>query len=264
MKNIFYTFFIGLTFSGFCLADSQIKMTAEDIKFFKTYDIEIRDPHENKLIKFKGIKTEDFLNKNFAGWSKTKNLEFVCSDGYKPLIATASFKKYTSYLAYKRLDQKEFTIQNPHQNEQNVNLAPFYLVWENWDGKLKKEIKLEGVGLSFWPYQVVGLNSVDSNSLKKLEPGPNSSSNVLKGFATFKNQCLACHTLNGVGGQKAPELNYPTNITEYLDKKWIRKWIRNSTAIRFNSTMPEFSAMSDETLEDLIAYLESMRSRKIR
>lgn len=265
MTYFFTAVFLWAIYSCCCLADPQIEFTEDSIKNFKTYEIEVRDPHENKLIKFIGIKTADFLNRNFEEWTKTENLEFVCADGYKPLIGTSYIKKYESYLVYKRLDQNAFVIQNPHQNEKNVNLSPFYLVWKNWDGKLKKDMKLDGVGLSFWPYQIVGLNAVDSQTLKKkLDPGPNSSKGVLNGFETFKSNCLACHTLNGVGGQKAPELNYPTNITEYLDKKWIKKWIKKSTSIRFNSTMPEFSSMKDETIDDLIDYLETMRGRKSR
>jgi hypothetical protein len=75
---------------------------------------------------------------------------------------------------------------------------------------------------------------------------------------------MACHTMNGEGGSKAPELNYPTSVTEYLSDKWIRQWVMDPRSVRYNATMPAFASHPDAgvLVEEVLAYLRTMARHK--
>ncbi|MGH7799846.1 MAG: c-type cytochrome [Thermodesulfobacteriota bacterium] len=88
---------------------------------------------------------------------------------------------------------------------------------------------------------------------------------VKKGFLGFRQYCLACHTINGEGGGKSVELNYPVSVTEYIKESWLIRWIDSPTSIRFNTTMPRLNpkANNRETIiKDIIAYLNEMKNNK--
>ncbi|MHB2017694.1 MAG: c-type cytochrome, partial [Candidatus Xenobia bacterium] len=98
-----------------------------------------------------------------------------------------------------------------------------------------------------------------------LVPPAGSSAAVARGFAAYSTYCVACHTLNGEGGQIGPELNYPVNVTQYWRTEYIRKWINQPTSIRANAKMPPLAAgvpNRSRTIDDIIAYLKAMAHRK--
>jgi mono/diheme cytochrome c family protein len=48
----------------------------------------------------------------------------------------------------------------------------------------------------------------------KLAPPTTAKQDAKEGFALFRKTCLACHTLNGEGGQTSGvELNRPVSVT---------------------------------------------------
>jgi mono/diheme cytochrome c family protein len=75
---------------------------------------------------------------------------------------------------------------------------------------------------------------------------------------------MACHTINGEGGGKAPELNYPMSVTEYLAEEWIRKWVLDPRSVRYGTTMPAFGSRpdGDKLVDDVLAYLKTMARHK--
>jgi mono/diheme cytochrome c family protein len=157
---------------------------------------------------------------------------FTCVDGYQPVLPMDRFNRYVGYLAYRRLDQEEFKVQNRFQGESDVPLGPFYLVWDNLHSN-----DLRAEGASGWPYQVVGIDLVNfADRFPRLSPPETASVKAKKGFIAFRENCMACHTINGEGSNKAPELNYPMSVTEYLSDEWIRKWMMDPQSVRYNAT----------------------------
>src|SRR3546814_20473166 len=80
--------------------------------------------------------------------------------------------------------------------------------------------------------------------------------------------CATCHQLNhGVDASIGPDLNLPFNLTEYCQPDYLRQYIRDPASIRSwpQMRMPGFSqsAMDDAQLDELLAYLRHMRTRKI-
>ncbi len=60
-----------------------------------------------------------------------------------------------------------------------------------------------------------------SERFPNMSPPKNSSEKAKKGFLAFHKYCLSCHTINGEGGEKSIELNYPVSVTEYIKASWL-------------------------------------------
>ncbi len=164
-------------------------------------------------------------------------------------------------MVYASPDKKEFTLLNKLQNNELVGLGPFYLVWDNI---AHPELKTEGE--SDWPYQVTTVDLISfSDRFPNMAPPNGSSDEVKSGFLSLRKHCMPCHTINGEGGGKAVELNYPVSVTEYLKEPWLIRWIDNPTSIRYNTTMPALNpnAKDRETIiRNIIAYLKAMKNNK--
>ena len=96
-------------------------------------------------------------------------------------------------------------------------------------------------------------------------PPPGSLVKVQRGLAHFRKHCAACHTINGEGGGKAPELNYPASVAEYIRPGYLKRWIENPQSIRYNTAMPGLAKgipNREKVTEELIAYLKAMSTAK--
>ena len=82
-----------------------------------------------------------------------------------------------------------------------------------------------------------------------------------RGFDIYKAQCIRCHAMNREGGRVGPELNVPQSIVEYRPAEQIKAFIRNPQTFRY-STMPAHGHLSDQDLDDLVAYFEVMKGHK--
>jgi mono/diheme cytochrome c family protein len=223
--------------------------------------ITVWEPHEDKNVTYEGID----VGKLFAAvygddWKKTDEVLFTCVDGYQPVLPMDRFNRHAGLLAYRRLDQDAFNIQNRFQGEKDVPLGPFYLVWDNLQSK-----ELRDQGASAWAYQIVGVDLVAfADRFPRMSPPKDASDKAKKGFLAFRENCMSCHTINGEGGNKAPELNYPMSVTEYLSDAWMRKWLMEPRSIRYNSTMPSFASHPDPNglVADVLAYLKTMARHK--
>jgi len=58
-------------------------------------------------------------------------IHFYASDGYLAAIDTNRVRKQDAYLTFERADGRPFVVDNQQQNEKNLPLGPFYLVWDN-------------------------------------------------------------------------------------------------------------------------------------
>ena len=226
-------------------------------KKFGAEKITVMEPHELRKVEFIGVALDKILDEAFGPeWKQQDELLFTCVDGYQPSIPIQNFTTGRAYLAYGRTDQKDFTVHNKLQNEKKVPLGPFYLIWQ-------KQGNNDVWGASHWPYQVAKMEFITfKEKFSHLYPKEKTSAKVNRGFVVFRNKCINCHTINGQGGKKGVELNYPASVTEYIKKDWLKKWIRSPRSVRYSSTMSDFPG-SDEELDAVIAYLEAMSRHKM-
>lgn len=133
--------------------------------------------------------------------------------------------------------------------------APFYLVW-----KQRSQCNLETHPRP-WQLAVIEVARFDAAFPHTVPTGEAESSPAYRGFATFARECVRCHAINREGGRVGPELNVPRSIVEYRPIDQIRAYIRNPLSFRYGA-MPAHPHLSEQDLDDLVAYFTAMRDRK--
>jgi mono/diheme cytochrome c family protein len=223
-------------------------------------EVTVNDPVENDQIKYMAVPAASFLKKVYGkDWDTAEEVLFTCVDGFQPSIPKSVFDSAPSYFAFQRSGHTQFVVKKTAENNKIVGLAPLYLIWDT------SKTPVDG---AFWPYQVTTVDIIKfADKFPKLAPRAQNSESVKRGFLAFRSQCLSCHTINGQGGKAGPELNYPVNVTEYYNERWLKKWIDKPSNIRFNTTMPAFSPdLKDRSrvIDDLVNYLKAMAKNKIK
>jgi mono/diheme cytochrome c family protein len=175
----------------------------------------------------------------------------------------SEFGSHQGYLAFARNDDPEFSVMSPDKHEK-VPVGPLFLIWENIkDASIRKQGTIPG-----WPYQVTTIDLIRFvDRFPRMSPPPGSSAAVQRGLLEFRKRCLACHTVNGDGGGKGVELNYPANPTEYWKEAWLKKWITDPKSVRYNTEMHAFErsgAAWEKDRDAVIAYLRVMAQNKRR
>lgn len=223
--------------------------------------ITVWEPHESREVTYEGFPFQKLLSAAYGeSWKKTEEILFTCADGYQPSLPVTRFLETPAYLVYERKGS-DFELVNRLQGEEEVRLGPYYLVWDNL-----KDPQREAKGASGWPYQVVGVDLVKfAERFPRMAPPPRASAKVIRGFTAFREHCFTCHSVNGDGGLKGIELNYPVSVTEFIKRKWLLQWILDPGKIRLKTTMPALNPALKDRLkiaEDIVAYLEAMAKRK--
>lgn len=111
---------------------------------------------------------------------------------------------------------------------------------------------MEWGGAAFDPAtNVMYVNANEAPTINKLEPLADertATSPVARGRWTYNANCTACHGINRIGN---PPL-YPRLTHIDLDADGIRSVLRRGRGI-----MPAFNHLSEDQIDDLVAYLES-------
>ena len=151
----------------------------------------------------------------------------------------------------------------PKLKGKDASAGPFYVVWLNpARGRIGNEL---------WPYQVASFE----NALAPLRRWPQldlprtlpAHGPPRRGLTGFIENCLPCHKMNG-GGESTvgPDLNLPMNPTEYFQPAALRAFIRDPDSVRVwperQMTGFDREALSEEDLDDLIAYLAAIAQRR--
>lgn len=244
----------------------SLKVTLAELKRkLRTFQIEVDDPVYANRRKFDAFRLEDVLA--LLGQADTKTaadeIVFQASDGYAPSIARARLEGHPAYLAYAEHGRARGTgrFEKIRQGKTLLSPAPFYLIWA--EGKK--------IGEEYpWPYQLVRIELVSfrkkyAGIFPTWPTGPSESktdSPELRGFLTFKNQCIRCHSINLTGGDIGPELNTPKNVLEYWNEKTLREFVKNAPSFRARSKMPPFPLLSDADVDDVFAYFKYMQGHK--
>jgi len=86
-----------------------------------------------------------------------------------------------------------------------------------------------------------------------------SSTDVLKGAELYQAQgCAACHKINGQGGTAGPDLSDEPDKRRSAD--WLAAQIRSAKAHNASSIMPPYPSLSQEQVDNLVAYMLSLRA----
>jgi mono/diheme cytochrome c family protein len=68
-------------------------------------------------------------------------------------------------------------------------------------------------------------------------------------------KCGLCHTVDGSGGKKGGDLS---DVGDKRDAEWLTKYMKDPKSLMPEAKMPAFKG-SDEQLQDLVAYLMSLK-----
>jgi hypothetical protein len=150
--------------------------------------------------------------------TKATTIEFRALDGY-----------VWRYMAFARADHSLFSVDNLAQNEKNIPLGPYYLVWDNREAP---ELLSEGAGN--WPYHVIDVSIFNASDAALRPPGFKPALEV--GLSNVKANGLTCHKVNGFGGDKV-EGNLALAARRLPAAEFI-KWTLEPSAIRPDTTMP--------------------------
>ncbi len=179
-----------------------------------------------------------------------RSLLFTCADGYQPSLPARQGMKGDWLLAFGEKGGGWLAFK---QGKRDISPGPFYLI--GTDSNFKEFP---------WPYQLVGVEWINfSAKYPNLYPKGNTSAEVAHGFEVFQKTCIKCHSINLQGGEMAPELNVPQNITEYRSEAFLRKFIQNPASFRARSVMPPAN-LSSTDLGNLLEYLRAMAKHKVK
>jgi len=182
-------------------------------------------------------------------------IHFYASDGYLASVNASKARRQDAYLAFERADGKPFMIDNERQNEKDLSLGPFYLVWDNPHNE-----DLQKQGAYGWPYQVVSIALLPASAYDTLLPA-DATPAVRAGFEDWKTYCMNCHRIDGVGGMK-----YPVDLRQLVKRKSrdeLRAWINSPGSLRPGTSMPPLNVYlgkreREQVIERIIDYLETL------
>lgn len=222
--------------------------------------VAVEDPVYKRAKRYAGYHLADLLHK---AWPEADRwaaegalLVFRCIDGYSPSMDLSRALSGDGIVAMRDLDRPVSDPWEPFSHgKETITPAPFYLVWR---GAHAADANYK------WPYQLVSL-SVETFDRRygNAAPGDGASEEVRRGFRLFVQNCASCHSVNLVGGELAPELNVPRNVTEYWSAEHLAAFVKAPNTYRARSKMPGFAHLTDAERAAILAYLAAMRGRKI-
>ena len=213
------------------------------------------DPVYHKEKKYKAVNAS-LLIKNQIDLTKIdpKNTKIVfeCIDGYKPEMPLKLFLNANPYLAFEDIDAPKGAKWEPIIKDGNeMNAAPFYIVYT---GISEKDSRYK------WPYNLVKIY-LETLNKSTIELYPLKDRKLETGYTLFKNQCLTCHAINGIGGTMGPELNYPKSVTEYWKENELVDYIVNPASFRNKVKMPTLGITKQQS-QEIVDYLKYMSENK--
>lgn len=165
-----------------------------------------------------------------AGWNAPGAIiRFKALDGYASVIPAASLAGSDAFLAFAMADGSAFKVDNKLQNETNVELGPWYLVWDN----IRNPALLKD-GAVIWPYQVAEVEFAAAGDAQLFPVGLDAAYRA--GGKLVQVHCISCHKVNGYGGDKVP-----INLAEVVKTKSradFMNWVLAPRSVKPDTTMP--------------------------
>ncbi len=98
-------------------------------------------------------------------------------------------------------------------------------------------------------------------SMRDDPPASSDAGNAAEGEKLFHSQgCSSCHKVNGQGGNVGPDLSNIANAGH--SRQWLAQQIRAPKSHKPSTVMPSFSNLSDQQVNDLVAYLMTLSTKK--
>ncbi|HVK99180.1 MAG TPA: cytochrome c [Dongiaceae bacterium] len=217
-------------------------------------DVAYRHP-----MQFRALPLANLLREQ--GFTEQGTLNFQALDGFTAPIDAALVLAQTGPQAWLAVEPSDSPW--PKLSPDGASAGPFYLVWQ--------QQPTGGVPQEQWPFQIesIELTVAPEQRFPMILPDLSLPRHhpAWTGFAVYKENCIACHKINGGGdGVLGPDLNLPHNPTEYFAEPFLKKLIRNPAQVQqwAGSKMPAFNTetISDEELTALIAYLKAMKDKR--
>ena len=182
-------------------------------------------------VTYVGYRAADVIGRLLGGDWKTRaeTVEFRAVDGYVALVDAARFDGESAFIVFARADGAPFTVDNVAQNETDVPLGPYYLVWDNIS-----DASLLAEGARYWPYQVTDVSLVTAPDAALRPAGLDPRFH--EGAELARTHCLSCHEINGVGGSKFGG-NLAGIVKGYPETRFLRLLL-TPAAERPGATMP--------------------------
>ncbi|HXC06684.1 MAG TPA: c-type cytochrome, partial [Bacteroidia bacterium] len=240
---------------------SKHVITENDFRQLHLDSVIVQDPVYNRHKRYAGYWLRDIFALAGIHPGPDTVWTFTALDGYKVSIAAADVLQsgVKAFVAVEDMDRED-GWEKIKQGKEWVSPGPYYLVWQTPLEDVTPRVKLP------WPYQMVeiSIGKADGGLQKLLADSNDKSESVTRGYKVFKQNCMACHSLNLEGGGLGPELNVPKNILEYEDRKFLKEFIGNPSSFRARSKMPAFnSTLSDQEIDDILDYLAWMGKHKL-
>ena len=212
------------------------------------------DPYYNKKKTYRALPLRAVLERGLAGaTSHVEAEDYVlrARDGYAVPISGTRLLEPGAYIAIADVDVPAWEPIGPQQ----ANPAPFYVVWR---GETQQSLETHPRP---WQLASIEIARFEATFPHTVPPGEAPGSPAMRGFATFRAQCIHCHAVNREGGRVGPELNVPQSIVEYRPVEQIRAYIKNPLTFRYGN-MPAHPNLGDAELGELIAYFAAMKGHK--
>ena len=207
--------------------------------------VTVYEPHlsvgdAHTAVDYVGYPAVDVMERLFGpDWQReAETIELRALDGYVSRLPVERFLSENAFIVFMRGDGSPFTVDNLAQNETDVPLGPYYLVWDNIGNPALLE-----EGARNWPYQVAEVILVTLSEAALLPPGLDERFH--EGAALAKTHCLSCHLVNGYGGRKF-EANLAEVAKVYDEAEFVRLVLEPLSVLE-ETTMPP---LSDRLAED--------------
>jgi hypothetical protein len=214
--------------------------------------VRVHEPHlfigdARPLEEYSAFRSEDVLNEMLGkDWVKSNDeIELRALDGYFVRVPVAKLKRYRAYFAIGRADGSAFTVDNPAQQEKNLPLGPYYLIWDN-----VSHPELMRDGATHWPYQISSV-ALRAPALQSLLPA-GMPPKYRPQAELAQKYCLSCHLVNGYGGDKMP-INLADRVKR-LNQSEFLAWVLEPTAIDSYTAMPALAPMLPQAERERIAH----------
>jgi mono/diheme cytochrome c family protein len=212
--------------------------------------IELADPNYGRRKRYRAVPVKNLLAAAYGpAWIEDGVGEFFFDalDGYVAHAKLPILGEDGGWLAFEDVDAPGWEILP----KEKLRPGPFYLVWIAPEQSPEKGYP--------WPWQIASIKSgiVEDLYPKAVPRNYSPKSRAPSGWATFSRRCLSCHAMGGQGGAVGPDLNEPRGITRYRGEKELKAYIREASSFR-HTKMPDFTDLSAEELDDLMAYFEFM------
>ncbi|PZF76093.1 hypothetical protein DK847_15785 [Aestuariivirga litoralis] len=164
------------------------------------------------------------------GWNQPgTSIRFKALDGYASVIPAAVLAGPDAYLAFAMADGGPFEVDNALQNETDIPLGPWYLVWDNI-----RNPSLRDNGAVIWPYQVSEVEIAEAGE-EQLFPG-GLDGRYAAGGKLVQVNCITCHKVNGYGGDKLA-IDLPVVVRQKPPQDFLR-WVLSPRSVKPDTTMP--------------------------